>query len=155
MPLSYTACLINLCNGEVTIFRTNGIREQQCCVVSEHEQHHPAQASCVSNKWLIRGLVWWLLNCYLDLGDGDSGVRILVQHPQNQSPQLLTDLWSAQNTRKLDRFICTQDKNTDTKGICDNIQLLRKVENQIYIRHSSHQIWYPSAVFPNLEVTPG
>lgn len=32
---------------------------------------------------------------HLDLWDGDPGVWVLIQHPQEQSLQLLADLWSA------------------------------------------------------------
>lgn len=42
---------------------------------------------------------------YLDLRDGDSGVGVLIQHPQDQSPQRFTDLWSTETQSKILRHV--------------------------------------------------
>lgn len=87
--------------SEVTVFGANHIRGKPSYVVLKHLQWNPhydhSQASCVKPHGLIRHP--FRSPCYLNLRDGDPVVRVLVQHPQDQRPQLFADLWPAQNAR--------------------------------------------------------
>lgn len=57
---------------------------------------------------------------YLDLRNGDSGVWVLIQHPQDQSPQRFTDLWSAETESKI------QNHNSVTSFIEERVWIFAK-----------------------------